>query len=93
MGTGILMSPGVYLTEVDYSTYAAWDGAVMFVPYTKPEDGECLLDANLSYVFRYKIIGIEREDGKVDVYKNSEKLKRPLRNKEIFQNKYFTEAI
>ena len=50
-------------------------------------------DNRIPMVLTYRIVGFEQEDGSVIIFKNGHKLERPLRNKKIFEEKYFTEAI
>jgi hypothetical protein len=75
-----IMKPSVYPKEVVFKNYIH-------------DDNETMTEMYLRYIWTSSIVGLEREDGKVDVFKDGVKLNRPLRNKEIFAEKYFTEAI
>mgnify|MGYP005862668477 CR=1 FL=1 len=57
------------------------------------DNDEDMIDHFLGDVMSNHIVGLEEEDGSVTVYKNGLKLKRPLRNKKIFIEKYFAKAI
>jgi len=57
------------------------------------ESDENMNDKFLYDLLNARVCGLEREDGMVDVWKKGEQLKRPLRNKQIFKEKYFAEAI
>jgi len=65
---------------------------VIFIPYEKLDD-ETPFEGHMGAIFSHKVCGIEQHDGTVLVFKNNKLLKRPVRNKEIFEKKYFTEAI
>lgn len=65
---------------------------VIFKEYVDDQD-EDMVDKCFSDVLTYPIVGLEQKDGTVVVYKKGQKLTRPLRNKKIFIDKYFTDAI
>jgi len=66
---------------------------VILHEYEPDKDDESLYERYFSDIWTYKIVGIEQKNGTVIVFKNYTKLSRPLRNKQIFIEKYFTEAL
>lgn len=67
------------------------DGEVVFHPYIESDEDQ--VDIYFSDIWTKHIVGLEQKDGSVIVYKNSTKISKPLRNKQIFMKKYFIEAL
>ena len=87
-GTGIIYAPYMPLIKV--------------VPYKKSPDvvfreyvdsDEDMIDIYLSDVLNGNIVGLEQKDGTVVVYRKNVEVTKPLKNRKIFAEKYFTEAI
>ena len=57
------------------------------------DNGDEMYDIYFSDVWSCYIVGLEQKDGSVVVYKNGVRLSTPVRNRRIFDEKYFTEAL
>ena len=89
----IIYAPYIPLMTVDtYFSKSSSRNEVVFREYTD-NDCESMSDRYLNDVLSSHIVGLEQKDGSVVVFKNGTKLKRSLRSRKIFEEKYFIEAI
>jgi len=65
---------------------------VVFHEYVDKEEME-MYDIYFSDVWSCDIVGLEQKDGSVVVYKKGERFRSGCRNRKIFEEKYFVEAL